>query len=498
LNAIKLNRRNLVKIGGVARIPEYKREGLKTAIVHLGLGHFHRAHQAVYLDRLLQMGAAATGLFEINLIKDSRPLAEIAAAQDYLYSLLSGGACAGEEFRIIGSIRGYVNAAENQEAALAALASAETSVISMTITEKGYYWDAVARAPDWKAAPLAHDLENPERPRSAAGLLSRALKRRFAESRAPVTIMSCDNFPANGKTLKTIILSFCRELYPEIVPWIEDNAAFPCSMVDRITPNTSAETIRYIEEKYGVADSWAVRCEDYLQWVLEDDFRFPPGAAFDPADYAIAGAQITGDVEPYEIMKQTLLNGSHSALAYLACLLGYTAVADAVADPDIRRFIRDFYMEEMTAALPPVMGIDLNAYKDTLLGRFGNRAIGDTVLRLAEDGSKKIPNFILRPLVRMIREGKPHDAPVLALAGWARFLAGTDENGKPIPVQDPDGGAVVAAAQKALEAPAAFLRAAGVPDLSDTEMAALAEMFSARLGDLRQQGVRKTLAEAVH
>jgi mannitol-1-phosphate/altronate dehydrogenase len=503
MEKIQLNQQNLAKIKrqeGLSCpviLPAYDRESLKPAVVHLGLGNFHRAHEALYLDRLLHAGLAGTGLFEINLVKDPFPLTKIASEQDYLYSLLVKNADGTEEMRVIGAIRGYVNAVEAPDRALKTISRAETCTVSLTITEKGYYWDAAAHDLDWKAPPVVHDQEDPENPRSMAGFLSLALKQRFAENRSPLTVMSCDNFPSNGKTLKTIVLSFCRRFYPEIVSWVDDCVAFPCSMVDRITPNTSEETIRYVGDKYGIEDSWAVCCEDYLQWVLEDDFRLPANAAFDPRIYTQVGAQIVKDVEPYEIIKQTLLNGSHSALAYLSHLLGYTGVADAMADPCLRRFIREHYMEEMTAALLPVEGVDFTVYKDTLVSRFCNRSIGDAILRLAEDGSRKIPNFILKPLGHLISAGKPHRAPVLALAAWARFLAGTDEKGEPVPIKDPDGGAVIAAAKNALEEPAAFLRAAGVQGLNDAETAKLAEMFKAYLQQIRQQGTRKTLEEFV-
>ena len=491
METVQLNQRNLEKIHAPALVPSYNRERLRPGLVHLGLGNFHRAHQALYLDDLLTEGITKTGLFEINLVKDTFPLAETAAAQDYLYSLLTKSGDDTEELRVVGAIRGYVNATVKMEAALTAISHADTCAVSMTITEKGYYWEAGDI--DWKAPAIVHDLENPENPQSAAGFLSLALKQRFAENRFPLTVISCDNFPSNGKTLRTIILSFCQRAYPEIVHWIEDSVAFPCSMVDRITPNTSMETIRYVKEKYGIADSWAVCCEDYLQWVLEDDFRLPPNAAFDPACYANAGVRLVKDVEPYEIMKQTLLNGSHSAMAYLSYLLGYSSVADAMADPDIRRFIRDCYMEEVSPALLPVEGIDIAMYKDTLISRFSNRSVGDTVLRLTEDGSKKFPNFIMKPLVKAIHAGKPHSAPVLAVAGWARFLSGTDEKGEPIPIKDPDGGAVIAASKKAFEEPEAFLRLAGIQGLSEAEMSKVTEMFIGYLQQFRQQGTRKTL-----
>jgi mannitol-1-phosphate/altronate dehydrogenase len=495
MKAVKLNQGNLAKIRAAALIPAYNRDEIKPGIVHLGLGHFHRAHQALYLEKLLNKGIVRTGLFEINLVKDPFPLAKIAMEQDYLYTLLTKSRDGAETVQIIGSIKGYSNATENRDAVIAKIAEAETCVVTMTITEKGYYWDAVSGDLDWNAGALVHDLAHPAEPQSAAGVIAAALKRRYVKSALPLSILSCDNFASNGKILRSSILSFCRRLYPELVSWVEDKISFPCSMVDRITPNTAAETIQYLEKQYGIADIWAVCCEDYLQWVLEDDFRLPSDAAFDPRSYAEAGVQLVKDVEPYELMKQGLLNGSHSALAYLAYLFGYVDVAAAIEDLDIRLFIRGNYMEQVTPTLLPVKDIDLSNYKDTLINRFSNRNIGDTILRLAEDGSKKIPLFIIKPLTKAIRAGKPCNALILALSGWARFLDGVDENGRAIPIKDPDGASVIASAKKARENPEAFLRAAGIQGLNEHEFLRLEENFKNYLEQIWRQGTRKTLTE---
>jgi mannitol-1-phosphate/altronate dehydrogenase len=496
MEAIQLNQDNLAKIRAPALVPAYDRGGIKPGIVHVGLGHFHRAHQALFLERLLNKGVTRAGLFEINLVKDTFPLAKIAGGQDYLYTLLTKSGDGAETVQIVGAVRGYSNAAENTESAIAKIAEAETCAVTMTITEKGYYW--ASGDLDWNAAALVHDLRHPDEPQSAAGVIAAALKRRYGKNGLPLSILSCDNFASNGKVLQSGVLSFCRRVYPELVSWVEDHIGFPCSMVDRITPNTTAETIQYLEKQYGIADPWAVCCEDYLQWVLEEDFRLPPNAAFDLRSYAEAGVQLVKDVEPYELMKQGLLNGSHSALAYLAYLLGYADVAAAIEDSELRLFIRGCYMEEVVPTLLPVEGVDLVNYRDTLIDRFSNRNIGDTILRLAEDGSKKIPLFILKPLTRAIRAGKPCNALIFALSCWARFLEGTDEDGKLIPVKDPDGASVITAAKKAREDPEAFLQAAGIQGLDGNELAKLAEGFKNRLEQIWRQGVRKTLKEFLY
>jgi mannitol-1-phosphate/altronate dehydrogenase len=498
MDTIKLNQHNLAEISGRAGVPRYDRKDLVPQIVHIGLGHFHRAHQAAYIDELLNRGLIRSGIFEVNLVADAYPLAGIAAEQDYLYTLITRGAAGEETVRVIGSVMGYLNARAPDSAAavIARLASKETAVISLSVTEKGYYYDTLTEDLGWDLPPVRHDADNPETPETAVGFIAAALEKRRKDGAGPVTIISCDNFPSNGKILKNCVLSFCRKTRPGLIPWIEANAAFPLSMVDRITPATSGGTLAYLKEKLGIEDQWAVCCEDFRQWVLEDNFKTglagaPGRGPFSLAGLADAGVQVVKDVEPYELMKIRLLNGSHSALSYPAYLLGHTGVAEAMGDPPLRNFIRLRYMEEITATLPPVPGVDLDAYKDTLISRFSNKNIGDQVLRLASDGSKKIPISVINPLVDAIEQGKPHEAIVFALAAWARFLAGSGEGGEAIPLEDPRGQELCAAAKTARETPEKFLKAIGVPEV--TGFASLAKTFAAQLGGIYSQGIRQVI-----
>jgi mannitol-1-phosphate/altronate dehydrogenase len=471
------------------RVPHYDRRTLRSRIVHLGLGHFHRAHQAFYIDELLNRGLCDSGIFEINLVPDSYPLAKIALEQDYLYTLLARRPSGEEEPRVIGSILGYLNAALEPEKALAILSRKETAVISLTVTEKGYYYDTAKEDLAWGHEDLIHDAAFPDKPRTTIGFLALALERRRREGAGPVTVMSCDNFPSNGKILALCLDSFCRKARPDLAPWIRENAAFPLSMVDRITPGTTEAFLDDLEERRGVRDRWAVGCEDFIQWVLEDHFQedFPLGALGE------AGVQIVGEVEPYELMKIRLLNGSHSALAYPAYLMGHRGVAEAVEDPLLRHFIRDLYMEQIGLSVPPVPGIDLGEYKDTLIRRFSNRNIGDTVLRLASDGSKKVPNAILKPLAELIKREAPHGAIVFALASWARFLTGRGEGGEPIPLEDPAAPVLSAAARKAGTDPAGFLRAAGMPEIGDDKFNSLAREMGGFVDRIGASGIRRVL-----
>ncbi|MDR1618796.1 MAG: mannitol dehydrogenase family protein [Treponema sp.] len=494
---MRLNRKNLETLAGKAAIPRYDRGALVPRIVHLGLGHFHRAHQALYLDELIARGLTDAGIFEINLVEDPYPLGEIAGEQDYLYTLISRGAGGEETIRVIGSILGYLNAVKDgAEKALARIAAPETSVLSLTVTEKGYCFDMASGEPAWDNPLLGRDLENPGAPVTMPGFVAAALDLRRRTNGLPLTVMSCDNFPSNGRVLKTCVVSFCRKAWPDLAPWIEENVAFPLSMVDRITPATAPETVQYLADKFGIDDRWPVCCEDFRQWVLEDRFRLPGGSGdrpFQPGLLSRAGVQVVKEVEPYELMKIRLLNGSHSALSYPAWLLGHRGVAEAALDPLIGNFIRRHYMEEITATLLPVEGIDLNVYKNTLLSRFSNKKIGDTVLRLAQDGSKKIPISILNPLIEAVKGGTGRRAIVLALAFWARFLDGTDEAGAPIPLDDPAGAAAAAAAKRARRDPGDFLQVIGVHGIGVNPFRELTAEFGEDLEKIYRLGTKKTL-----
>ncbi|MDR1905201.1 MAG: mannitol dehydrogenase family protein [Treponema sp.] len=500
MQTIKLNQANLHTISGKVAVPLYSRKDLVPRICHIGLGHFHRSHQAAYLDELLSRGLCNSGIAEINLAPDPYPVDRIAGAQDYLYTLVSKSARGEESARVIGSLLSYINI-QDVTGTIDGWITRQCDLITVTVTEKGYHYDAASGDISWDHGPIQQDLAHPLKagapfkPQTLAGFLSAYLSLRY-KTRAPLTIMSCDNIPNNGKVLRKCVLAFCRALYPETVSWVEESVAFPSTMVDRITPGTTREAIEHVGEVYGIDDQWTVCCEDFRQWVVEDNFLTPVsgrGGIFPLENLADTGVQLTGDVEPYELMKIRLLNGSHSALSYPSYLLGHRDVAEAVLDPLIGEFVRRRYMEEITVTLSPVPGIDLSSYKDTLISRFSNRNIADTVLRLAQDGSRKIPNSILTPLAEAVNQGQKHEAVVFALAAWARFLEGRDEGGVPIPLDDANGAAVAAAAGTAQENPEQFLKVIGLNGISGEAFTKLTGMFAAYLKEIHAQGIRGAL-----
>jgi len=484
MKAIKLTGANLSQIK-TAALPSYDRKDLEPRIVHLGLGHFHRAHQAGYLEELLCRGLCRQGIFEMNLVPDSFPLRETLGAQDYLYTLMTKNPRGDRVLRVVGCITGYLNGSDRQEEAISRIASEETDLVTLTVTEGGYHYNNHTGDLLWDDPAVRQDLEHPREPATAAGYLAAALERRFKAKGAPLTILSCDNIPANGKVLRACVLSLCEKSFPEIIPWVEDRVSFPCSMVDRITPGTTPALVRELEQDFGIIDGWPVCGEDFRQWVLEDNFKTPV------PPWAEGGVQIVRDVEPYELMKMRLLNGSHSALAFSGYLLGHRRVDEAMEDHLLRDFIRRRYMEEVTPTLEPVPGIDLDSYKDTLVSRFSNRNIGDTILRLASEGSSKIPNFVLKPLLDTVKGRLPNGAILLALAAWARFLQGTDEQGEAIPIQDANGPALSEAARRAN--PEGFLTAIGIQGVSPGELSSLAGRFQGCREEIRQGGMRGAL-----
>jgi len=489
MESIKLNQSNLSGFHKAVSVPGYNRKNLSPSIVHIGLGNFHRAHQAAYLDDLLERGSVQSGVFEINLIPDTFPLGEILPAQDYLYTLITKDPRGEEKVRIVGSMLGYLNATTNRQAALERMADSQTSLITLTVTEKGYYYIKKTNEINTGDPAVQADLRNKGDPKTAAASLAAALSLRYRENRLPLTIASCDNIPTNGTVLKNCVLFFCRELYPEISSWVEDQVSFPCSMVDRITPVTTPALIKELEDHYGIVDRWPVCGEDFCQWVLEDKFKTTvPG-------YAEAGVQIVKDAEPYELMKMRLLNGSHSALAYPSFLMGFKMVDESTIDPLIKTFIRDRYMEEITPTLAPVPGIDLTIYKDTLIKRFSNKNIADTIRRLATDSTSKIPNFILKPLSEIIRHGGSHKAIIFALAAWTRYLEGKDEAGQTIIIEDANASFISEAARKAGSDPSGFLLAAGLEGLSQEQLRATGGELKDALELIHAKGMKKSLAD---
>ena len=432
--------------------PAYDRARVETGVVHFGVGGFHRAHQAMYHDRLMNEGKALEwGICGVGVMPADRRMQEALDAQDGLYTLVVKHADGTYEPRVIGAITEYLFAPDDPEAVLERLASEATRIVSLTVTEGGYAIDPVTGefAP---SGDVARDLEPGAAPRTTFGFVTEALRRRRERGLAPFTVMSCDNLQGNGHLSQLAFTAFARLRDPELGEWVARDVRFPNSMVDRITPVTTDDDRAEVRERFGVDDRWPVMCEPFTQWVLEDAFSLgrPP--------YEDAGVQVVEDVEPYELMKLRLLNASHQALCYFAYLAGYRLVHEAAQDPLFRAFLLGYMDEEATPTLAPVPGVDLDGYKHTLIERFSNPEVRDTIARLCAESSDRIPKWLLPVVRRQLELGGPIERSAAVVASWARYAEGVDEQGRPIEVVDRLAGSLTAIARRQREGePEAFI-----------------------------------------
>jgi fructuronate reductase len=471
----------------VAR-PDYDPGTVVTGIVHLGLGAFHRAHQAVYTDAILRSDPR-WGICGVSL-KTPRATAAL-AAQDGLYTVLEKGA-AGTSGRVIGALRETLFLGASRDRVIARIADPGVRVVSLTVTEKGYCHDPATGRLDLAHPDIAHDLAHPDAPASAIGVLTAGLAARRAAAGGPVNVVCCDNLPHNGRTVEDIVTAFARAREPALADWIGANVAFPCTMVDRIVPATTDADVAEVARLLGVADAAPVVAEPYASWVIEDRF-----AAARPA-WEDAGAQLVDDVAPFETMKLRLLNGSHSTLAYLGFLAGHEFIWQASADPMLATLIERLMAEEVLPTLAAPPGVDLGAYCAKLVERFRNPALPHRTQQIAMDGSQKLPQRLLGTVRDRIKTGGSIAHLALAVAGWIRYASGQDEAGKPIAVADPLAAkfASIASAARGNAAHVAdgFLALTAVFGADLATNAVFRRAVSRDVGALFRDGVRRTLA----
>jgi mannitol-1-phosphate/altronate dehydrogenase len=429
--ALPLKESTIGTLAAGIEVPSYPRQDLRQAIVHIGVGGFHRAHQAVYLDDLAQRRiTTAWGESGVGLLPQDRRMADALIPQQCLYTVVERSAHA-DKARVVGSMTRYLFAPENQERVLSLLAGGETRLVTLTVTEGGYNFNQVTGDFEAQNPAIQHDLRNPSSPTTVFGYLCEALDRRRKAGTAPFTVQSCDNLQGNGAMARRTILAYASLRDEPLSAWIAAHVAFPNSMVDRITPQTTDRDRALVAATFGIADAWPVVTEPFKQWIVEDSFcnGRPP--------LEEAGVQFVADVHPYEMMKIRLLNASHQAMAYLGYLCGYRFVHEIMGDPLFREYIERLMNVEVTPLLPPVPGVDLAEYKRTLVERFANPKIGDTVARLAQDASDRMPKFLLPSVAEALASRRPCRLLTLAVAGWFRYLRGVDEQGAPITIQDP-------------------------------------------------------------
>ena len=427
-NAIKLNNAALQRLPIAA--PNYDRASIDVGIAHIGAGHFHRAHQAMYIDRLLQKGLACEwGICGVGVLPADWPMRDVLRDQDGLYTLTLESPDGSRDSRVIGSIVDYRYAPDDPGGALDVLAAESTRIISLTITEGGY--------------------RDPEGP--AFSLITEAMARRRDRGIAAPTILSCDNIESNGLVAQRVVLANAERRDPGLAEWLAENARFPSSMVDRITPATTLEMAAAVRRDFGVDDRWPVVAESFAAWVIEDCFADgrPP--------LEQAGALLVDDVVPYEMMKLRLLNAGHQSLCYFARLCGYEFVHDAARDPLIAEFLLAYFDFEAIPTLGPVPGVDLHDYSRTLIERFANPGVSDTVARLCAYSSDRIPKWLFPVICDNLASGGSVRLAAATVASWARYAEGVDEWGKPIEVVDQLADSLVPIARSQHENPTAFI-----------------------------------------
>jgi len=485
-----LTEQTLARLNAEVARPGYDRRQVTTGIAHISVGNFHRSHQAMYIDTLMNAGAAMDwGICGIGLQPSNAAMRDVMAAQDGLYTLVIRHGDGTWEPRVIGSIVEYLFAPGDPEAAIEKLAAPATRIVSLTVTEGGYNLDSVTgefRASD----PLVQaDLRPGAAPQTIFGLVTEALARRRDRGVPGFSILSCDNIQGNGHVSQRAFTAFARLRDPGLAGWMTRQVRFPNCMVDRITPQTTDADRAELSRRFGIEDQWPVLCEPFTQWVLEDSF----GDGRPPLEDV--GVQIVSDVEPYELMKLRLLNASHQALCYPGHLVGYRLVHDVTSDPLFARFLLDYMTTEAIPTLRPVPGIDLADYAHQLIERFSNPEVRDTVARLCANASDLIPKFILPVIREQLAAGRPFTRAAAVVACWARYAEGTDESGEPHEMDDALAPQLRAAASRQGSHPAAFLEGNRTVfgDLADDTR--FTRVYRAILASLRERGVRRTLAD---
>lgn len=431
MSAVPLSAATIDDLAGHIVVPGYDRSGLEVGIVHFGAGAFHRAHQAMYLDRLLSAGQARDwAICAVDVLTADRPKRAVFRSADGLYTLMVKQPDGSLAPQVIGSLAEYLFAPDEPGAVLDRLIDPRTRIVSLTITEGGYNLRHTTGEFDADSPAVQHDPAPGVVPKTVFGFIVAALRRRRDLGVPPFTVMSCDNIEGNGNVARSVLGAFADLAEPGLGDWLRGAVAFPNSMVDRITPVTTEADIARLADEFGVADAWPVVCEPFVQWVLEDDF--PAGRP----RWQDCGVQLVSDVRPYELMKLRLLNAGHLALAYPAALTGYRYVHEAAADPVIAAFVTDYLQLEARPTVPDVPGVDLDDYVTELLLRFSNPAIRDTVARLCAAASDKIPKWVLPVIRENLSAGRPVPMAATLIASWARYAEGTDDAGQPINIVD--------------------------------------------------------------
>ncbi len=488
VKATPLSQKTLADLDPRVARPHYDRSQVSVGIVHFGVGGFHRAHQAMYLDELMNQGKALDwGICGVGVMPGDKTMQEALHKQDHLYTLLVKDGSGHLDARVIGSIVDYVYAPEDPQRVLEVMTAPTTRIVSLTVTEGGYNIDNTTGAFDVDNPVIRAEVEGHGRgepPVTMYGYVAEALRLRQERGIPPFTVMSCDNIQSNGDVARSSIASFAGLIDAELAQHIRTEVPFPNAMVDRITPVTTPDVLEAVAG-FGIDDAWPVACEPFTQWVLQEAF----GQGRPPLEEV--GVQMVADVEPYELMKLRLLNAGHQAIAYAGHLVGHTYAHDTAQDPLFVQFLRD-YWEEARPTLAPVEGIDVDAYCDTLVERFANPQVRDTLARLASYGSDRIPKFVVPVIRANLAEDKISTRAIAIAVTWARYAEAVDEQGGPIELVDVEKDDVLARGARQGEDPLALARSTRwFGDLAEDPR--FATVYTEQLALIHEVGAREFL-----
>lgn len=482
----KLSLANLGAISARAAVPVYQRSDLKAGIVHFGIGNFHRAHQAVYLDDLFNTGRDRDwALIGAGVTSYDGAMRDKLRGQDYLTTVVEQDV-GKSEARVTGAMIDFLDPG-NRAGIIERIADPTIRIVSMTITEGGYFINPASGHFDPEHPAIVADARNPDDPKTVFGIILAGLRLRRDRGIAPFTVMSCDNIPGNGHVTENAVTGLARlSDDTDFANWIADNVAFPNSMVDRITPATGAREIDHCRDTFGIDDAWPVYCEEFKQWVMEDKFT-----AGRPALENV-GVTFVDDVAPFELMKIRILNGGHAAIAYPGALMDIHFVHETMEEPLIRDFLAKLETTEIISCVPPVPNTDIQDYFKLIVRRFANPKIGDTVARLAQDGSNRQPKFILPSTTDRLAKGEDVQGLALVSALWCRYFEGKSDSGKTIEFNDASAERLQAAAIASRDNPLAFL---ALKDIFGEvgESGQFQKRFTEALTSLRKNGTRATL-----
>ncbi|MEP0355320.1 MAG: mannitol dehydrogenase family protein [Paraglaciecola sp.] len=428
---ILLNNANLAALPDSMIVPGYDRTKVTSSIVHVGVGGFHRSHEAFYTDDYMaKSGDLSWGICGVGLRDADRKMKSLLEAQDYLYTLIVKHPDGTRENKIIGSLSDFLLGCDDPEAVINKMASEDTKIVSLTITEGGYNFNPATGEFDFTNPDVIYDLANPSTPRLVFGYLVAALKLRRENGVPPFTIQSCDNVQHNGDVARKMLIAYATAVDSELAQWIKSEVSFPNAMVDRITPATTAEDLAYLQQ-LGVQDEWPVTCEPFHQWIIEDKFTLAR------PQWELVGAQFVTDVTPYEKMKIRLLNAGHSVLGILGSLHGFETIDESVQDPLFAKFLRHFMDVEVTPILSPVAGIKLDDYKSTLIERFANPNIKDGLARICSENAAKLSTFMLPTIGDNLAKKGHIQCATLIIAAWCYYSdKRVDQHGKALVIAD--------------------------------------------------------------